>query len=675
MFDTLDFRVYTTPGADWRGIGHGFPEAEIRFACELGVPYSFAGVMPYPAAVMLTDETNKVDLHLGSDYTINWNTQEVTITSGAATGDTIGLFVYEFGGGNQLYKGVYSGADVTDGYTKLSVPVSYYNSNRTEAIQEFAIFVNGSQVTAYSFYPEYGGRSITVEYNPDASSGTTLSVTSTAQIRIGDQITGDGLTGGRIVESIVSSTAVIINAAPDGTVGAILTVTPATNSTLIAFALDVITSDTDFISLVAIGPTTINGVTTNYSWSIPLQQYITGTPSTYTYALTNSLEYTNPVNPVITLNGQRLRTAVGVEYISDGATQTYLVAQRLGIDQADIDNVIVYVNNVQTSSYTLYPNTNGSYITFNSTPAVGSTILIYVNNGSQAYIDPMAQQLIITDTSLNTNAPIVVTTWNDTREQRLLTKVFVGPVQEGITVTEGFDSVPFDEAAANNNPGSYDYSEGSSYVENELLLGRVVTDPARLWVSLNGAWLAPGIDYTVSSSNEAGEEDETGSVLVLPQILAANDVVMVTMYTNSVVPEAMAFRIFQDMRGIQGTYRITPATTTYLTQDATATADTIYVYNAAALPTPDVAQNIWGVVTIDGERIMYREIDLVNNTISSLLRGTAGTAAAEHYAGTAVYDMSHGNLLPPEYQNTVVETTTIADGSQTVFVAPNINLE
>jgi hypothetical protein len=46
----------------------------------------------------------------------------------------------------------------------------------------------------------------------------------------------------------------------------------------------------------------------------------------------------------------------------------------------------------------------------------------------------------------------------------------------------------------------------------------------------------------------------------------ATDVVMITEFTNSVAPEAMAFRIFQDMRGVQATYRITPATTTYLVQ-------------------------------------------------------------------------------------------------------------
>ena len=56
--------------------------------------------------------------------------------------------------------------------------------------------------------------------------------------------------------------------------------------------------------------------------------------------------------------------------------------------------------------------------------------------------------------------------------------------------------------------------------------------------------------------------------------------------------------------------------------------DIIYVQNAQRLTQPDPVAGVFGVVTIDGERIMYRERNLANNTISSLLRGTAGTAAA-----------------------------------------------
>jgi hypothetical protein len=69
---------------------------------------------------------------------------------------------------------------------------------------------------------------------------------------------------------------------------------------------------------------------------------------------------------------------------------------------------------------------------------------------------------------------------------------------------------------------------------------------------------------------------------------------------------------------------------------------------------------------------MYRERDTVANTISSLLRGTAGTAADSHAVGTAVYDLGRGNLLAPEYQNYIVSNTILANGTQTVFVADNI---
>jgi hypothetical protein len=137
----------------------------------------------------------------------------------------------------------------------------------------------------------------------------------------------------------------------------------------------------------------------------------------------------------------------------------------------------------------------------------------------------------------------------------------------------------------------------------------------------------------------------------------------------------MAFRIFQDMRGVQATYRITPETTTVLTQSLAAMDDIIYVNDVTTLTQPNLLNNTWGVLTIDAERIMYRERDLTTNTISSLLRGTAGTAAAPHSAESKVYNMSRGNLLPVQYQNHIVNANILADGTTTVFNANDISLE
>jgi hypothetical protein len=151
-------------------------------------------------------------------------------------------------------------------------------------------------------------------------------------------------------------------------------------------------------------------------------------------------------------------------------------------------------------------------------------------------------------------------------------------------------------------------------------------------------------------------------------------VLAVTEFTESLVPEAAAFRIFQDMRGVQATYRITAATTTELAQDLSAVSDVIHVVNANACPQPNLPEGLFGVVTIGAERIMYRERDVGNNTLRGLRRGTSGTAAADHAAGTAVYDLSRGNLLSEQYQNYVVSDTSVGDGSTTVFYAPSIDI-
>jgi hypothetical protein len=229
-----------------------------------------------------------------------------------------------------------------------------------------------------------------------------------------------------------------------------------------------------------------------------------------------------------------------------------------------------------------------------------------------------------------------------------------------------------------NDPGSFDYSSPSTVIiqVNNLQLGRVITSPDRLWVTLNGRRLFYGIDFVLS-----------GQELILSQgVIQVTDVVIITMCTDSAVPEPMAFRIFQDMRGVQATYRITSSTTTTLAQPLSANADIIYVTDASTLADPNVEINIWGIITIDGERIMYRQRNIVNNTISSLLRGTGGTAADSHATGALVYDMGRGsvsvvnnqlvtvyaNLMPSEFQNYVVSDTVIADGSTTLFAAPSI---
>jgi len=598
-FDTLDLRVYTRPGSDWAQRGHGFPSAVIKYRLDIGSPVlSFADLLPYPALVLVSNETQGVDLHLATDYTVNYVDQLVTMIPGGnvQNNNIIVITAYEIGGGNQLYSNIYNGADVGN---TITVPVAYYDiDGTTPQIQEFVIFVNGVITTNYT-YAASGDMATTVTF------GTTY-------------------------------------------------------------------TSADSITLYVLAPTVVeaNDTSIDYSWSAPQTQIIIANGSSTAYTLDNSLEYVNPDCLIVTVNGVRAKTAAGIRHIGDGST-AYTLPDRIGINQALIvDNQVhVYLNDIPQIldvDFVLEPyEGNAREIIFATQPDIGSEILIYVTANTQCYVNGNELQFVSGSGLTPVLGDIIaVTTWNDTRQQKILSQCFVGPVTTGTTVNQPYDSTDFDVGDITGAPGSYDYTSGATTTANNLNLGTIITDPDRLWVSLNGRRLFNNQGFTMN-----------GTELVLTSgILSATDVVMITQFTNAVVPEAMAFRIFQDMRGVQATYRITPETTTTTTAAVAITDDVIHVANAGALIEPNLDANIWGVVTIDAERIMYRERNTIDNTISSLLRGTAGTAITAHDNGATVYNMGRGNLLPEQYQNYIVSNSTLGDGSTTVFTADDINL-
>ena len=399
----------------------------------------------------------------------------------------------------------------------------------------------------------------------------------------------------------------------------------------------------------------------------------------------------NPANMVVNLNGLRIVGPTDIEWIGDGTTASFGLPQRLGSSflQSTIDapyDIQVWVNNVlqkqsfgaQTGTYSVTnwtgSNTPGRQVIFDTPPDSGDQILIAVS--TLAWInfayDPSApaftNELQITPL-LNIGDVIEVITWNNTGQQNACTLTFQGPVvTSGSAVVQAYDTTDFDSPTLNNPfqtlPGEFDFQTGTTISNNEFDLLRDNVIGSRLWVTLDGVRLVDGRDFTIS-----------GQYLILASGTINNSQqLVVTEFTDSIVPDAAEFRIFQDMRGVQATYRMTPATTTVLVQDLSATADIIYVKDAAALSEPDLPGGVFGLITIGGERIMYRARDTVANTVSGLMRGTAGTAANSHYTDEAVYDIGRGNLLSSTYQDYIVSDSTLADGSTTLYYAPNINI-
>ena len=395
-----------------------------------------------------------------------------------------------------------------------------------------------------------------------------------------------------------------------------------------------------------------------------------------TFTVTSSLEGTNPANLIVMQNGLRLRPAEGIEWIGDDSSVSFGLPQRGGYQQNIINaptNIFVWVDNVLqvqsvgaiTGDYSVTnwdgSNVPGRQVVFNIAPAAGARILISVNVQADYAIAGNDVQII---SNINIGDKITVITWNDTAQQNILTLVFNGPVQTGTTINEPYDSTNYDSGTVDYAPGAFDYTVGTSNATNDFDLQRAGVTANRLWVTLDGYRLFEGSDYSIE-----------GQYLILARgAIDPGSIVAVTEFTESIVPEAVAFRIFQDMRGVQATYRMTSSTTTTLSQPLSATADIIYVENANNLSQPDLPAGIFGVITIDGERIMYRNRDTALNTVSGLQRGTAGTGAAEHNTDAIVYDIGIGNLLTIQYQDYVVKDTGMGDGTTAVFYAPSIDI-
>ena len=299
----------------------------------------------------------------------------------------------------------------------------------------------------------------------------------------------------------------------------------------------------------------------------------------------------------------------------------------------------------------------------NSAALVGRDLYVASNLNAQAII-ANGNITIETDQvgNLVVGDVIEVITWNDTREQQLLNQVWVGPKETIFFATQGYDTTGFDAGTVNFEPGSFDYGFTEDIIGNDFVLQRPVPNLSRLWVTLNGVRLFPGTGFSVQDQK----------LILTSGLVQDGDVVMALLNSNDTVFRPYAFRIFQDMNQLQLAYKMTVETTTELTQPLLAPdnqnyEDVIHVENIDALAEPDLDRNIWGVLFIGGERIMYRYRNVAEKTVSGLLRGTAGTGAAAHPVKALVWNAGLDNLLAKQYQDFYRSNSIIADGSQTVF--------
>ena len=695
-YDSFDMRIYTRPGSDWQYDGHGFQIASQRYEYEPAITneYSWASVVELPVELLLSNVTTGVDLHVGINYTVNWTQRTVTIVDGVLPGEVFQITLYEIGGGYQLFRNGYNGADIDQ---DVIIPVN------SAEIVNIAVFVNGQSRTGQTWEP-YADSMPWSDLNTYARLDVVLEdgayYRALQDVPVGTSI-ADVLFWFEFVPTLETKvTLATAPADPDfvvldafGTVtipagyftpGRTYTITKLGNTNWSSVGyIGTPSIGASFVATGAGDASSTGTASSDYSWSTPQTQIVVANASvvsSQTVQLTNSLQGSNSVNMIVTRNGLRLQPPEGILHVADGSTVSFGLPQRGNYPQSIINatsDVVVFVDDVlqvQTVGPTVgsYFVTNwdgsnvpGRQVVFYDPPIDGSQVVITVNTLAQYAVAGDSLELV---PLVNVGDIIEVTTWNDTSQQDILTLVFVGPVSSAvIEVVEPYDSTLFDQGPTVSLPllavAPFDFSDGLASFVNSFDLQRTGIEASRLWVTLDGYRLFEGVDFTVE-----------GTYLILASgTISSAQTLVVTEFTNSVVPESAVFRIFQDMRGVQATYRITDATTTTLALPLTADATVAYVTDVSKLNQPNLEAGVFGIVTIGAERIMYRDRDLVTNTLLGLRRGTAGTGAADHAAGTIVMDLGRDNLLFDAYQDYVISDSSLADGSTTIFYAPNIS--
>lgn len=434
------------------------------------------------------------------------------------------------------------------------------------------------------------------------------------------------------------------------------------SQTDITFASAYTSSDYISVTVFADNPAEDGSTLVDFGYSIPNTEVFTATGASVVFDTTADLRHAGASNLVVEHNGLRLRPAAGIRHIGDGSTGTYELpnGERTGIDVDTVDDtkIDVYVNSllqVKDTNYTVTPSDDSSLrtITFiTEFPGPDDVIDIYVAATTGNIVDgveqgKLARYIVDNDAgtvtlttsdgyAVNAGDTIAITSFGDVREQGLLTEVFQGPITTDTADRELWDQYGFDVDL-------WDRVTGIVKSFNTFALSTTVTNAERTWVTLNGRRLLPSLDYSLT---------DNGTTLVIAgAAIRDTDVVVVTSYTNSVVPASLNFRIFKDMRDNVGVYRIqNNIGVTELAQDLHWLDDTIYVKDASVLSEPNLDAAIFGIVMINGERITYRERNTTTNTLSGLRRSTAGTGLpVSHSTDTVVTDMGAGEALTTDY--------------------------
>lgn len=175
------------------------------------------------------------------------------------------------------------------------------------------------------------------------------------------------------------------------------------------------------------------------------------------------------------------------------------------------------------------------------------------------------------------------------------------------------------------------------------------------WVIKNGKLLTPDVDYILVRTYDAVQ------LTVIP---SENDIIEVIHFNAMPAIPKFGFRIFKDMLDRYHYKRLDQEKIFTLVDSLNYYDKTIVLNSTVGMFTPSKAENIPGVVFIEGERIEYFEI--TGNTLSQLRRGTLGTGVKSVYSiGTELMDQSLSETI--QYRDETLTQVFESDGSTSSY--------
>ena len=386
-------------------------------------------------------------------------------------------------------------------------------------------------------------------------------------------------------------------------------------------------------------------------------------------------------------NRYRLKPPQVKYYTGDATTSIFLLPDEpQGSELATVANTEVYLNGVLQSpaEYALETNADlKSQIVFSIAPSNGDAIAIVLKVGMDYTVNEQGQLRLYnnwSDGSSIHNEKIFVTTFNNHDQMGMRTEVFAASTGSLIINELDYGAVALGDSSTNDSstspitPGTFiDLGAITSAADTLLDRGQIVNDATvadisektyvldfvptnsdYVFVALNKNYLTANIDFRVE-----------GNKVIIPRIApSATDVVTIHYLTeNTVSQNAIGYRIFKDILNRYHYRRISETHSTVLTQTLNVDDTEIQVRNTSVLPTPDIANNVPGVIFIGKERIAYFEKD--GNTLKRLFRGTLGTGVQTHVGGTRVVDASKIQEIP--YEDTTTMNRHTGDGSTVFF--------